>query len=82
MPSCSCAFTETDAETLTDHLLEVFTPDDNKGSDGKIHEEGSPTLTCLCGVAAPSPEELDGHFLRLLTPRDQIGRDGTRHEPS
>lgn len=30
MPDCSCGFTETDAETLTDHLLEAFTPVDNQ----------------------------------------------------
>jgi hypothetical protein len=82
MPDCSCGFTETPAETLTDHLLEVFTPEDNKGRDGKIHEEGAPALTCVCGLSATSPEELDSHFLRLFTPPDLIGGDGKSHEPS
>jgi hypothetical protein len=82
MPDCSCGFTETPAETLTDHLLEVFTPGDNKGSDGQIHEEETPALTCVCGLTATSPEELDSHFLRLFTPPDLIGGDGKSHEPS
>jgi hypothetical protein len=82
MPDCSCGFTETPAETLTDHLLEVFTPEDNKGSDAKIHEEGTPALACACGLTGTSPEELDRHFRQLFTPSDLIGGDGKRHEQS
>jgi hypothetical protein len=78
---CTCGFTETATETLTDHLLEVFTPEDNKGGDRKIHEEGVPALTCTCGLTATSPEELDSHFLRLFTPPDLIGGDGKSHDP-
>ena len=82
MPDCSCGFTETDAETLTDHLLEVFTPEDNKGNDARLHEEGALALACVCGLVAPSPEELDSHFLRVFTPPDLIGADGKRHKSS
>lgn len=82
MPDCSCGFTETDAETLTDHLLEIFTPEDNQGSDGTPHEEGSPALTCACGLTAASPEELDRHFLRAFIPPDLIGADGKWHKSS
>jgi hypothetical protein len=82
MPDCFCGFTATSAETLIDHLLEMFTPEDNKGSDGKAHEEGTPGLTCVCGLVAASPEELDHHFLHLFTPSDLIGDDGKRHGES
>ena len=78
---CSCGFAETVAETLTDHLLEVFTPDDSKGTDGKVHEEGTPALTCACGLTAASPEDLDIHFLQAFTPPDLTGCGGKRHKP-
>jgi hypothetical protein len=78
---CTCGFAETTEETLIDHLLEVFTPDDSKGIDGKIHEEGTPVLTCACGLTAASPEDLDIHFLQAFTPPDLTGCDGKRHQP-
>jgi hypothetical protein len=76
---CTCGFTELDDEQITDHLLLVFEPDDHRGSDGLVHEEGG-SLTCLCGFAAVTAEELDLHFSKAFTPNDAIGRDGKRHE--
>jgi hypothetical protein len=77
--SCSCGFTELDDETMTDHLHSVFEPDDRKGTDGQLHEEGE-HLACWCGFAAATPEDLDDHFLAVFTPGDGIGRDGKKHE--
>jgi hypothetical protein len=76
---CSCGFKELDDEAITDHLHQVFTPEDSRGNDGLVHMEGD-RLTCVCGFTAITPEELDDHFLALFTPDDAIGRDGERHE--
>jgi hypothetical protein len=78
---CTCGFTESGDETMTDHLLEVFTADDDTGTDGLAHLEGEQFLTCLCGFAGTTPRELDRHFLTVFTPAGSIGRDGARHEP-
>jgi hypothetical protein len=77
--SCVCGFTELADETVTDHLLVVFEPDDRTGADGQVHEEGD-RLVCVCGYAASTPDDLDMHFLNAFTPGDAIGRDGTRHQ--
>jgi anti-sigma regulatory factor (Ser/Thr protein kinase) len=77
---CTCGFTELADEEVTDHLLQVFEPEDHTGSDGLAHEEHEP-LTCECGFTASMPEELDAHFVKAFTPDDAIGRDGRRHEP-
>jgi serine/threonine-protein kinase RsbW len=76
---CLCGFTELADESVTDHLLLVFEPEDRKGTDGLVHEEGEP-LACVCGFAASTPDDLDEHLLKAFTPDDAIGRDGTRHE--
>jgi hypothetical protein len=76
---CSCGFTELADETVTDHLLVAFEPDDRTGDDGQVHEEGD-RLACVCGFAASTPDALDMHFLNAFTPADAIGRDGTRHQ--
>jgi serine/threonine-protein kinase RsbW len=76
---CSCGFTELDDEAITDHLQQVFQPDDLVGNDGQIHEERA-SLTCACGLAATTAGELDAHFLKAFTPDDATGRDGNRHE--
>jgi hypothetical protein len=78
---CSCGFVEATGadETISDHLLEVFETDDDKGPDGKPHVEGPTSFFCLCG-AGGSTGELDGHFLDVFTPADSIGRDGNKHE--
>jgi hypothetical protein len=77
---CSCGFTETAGETITDHFLEAFAPQDGLASDGLVHEEVRPDLTCTCGLVAATPGEMDAHFLRVFTPGDLIGRDGRTHE--
>jgi hypothetical protein len=78
---CSCGFTETGDETITDHLLAVFAPEDSRGTDGLIHEEWTTALACTCGVATTTPAELDRHFLTVFTPADTIGHDGQKHAP-
>lgn len=78
---CVCGFTDDEAGdyTIGDHLLEVFVPQDDRGTDGSLHVEGERPLTCLCGLAAATAEELDAHFLALFTPDDAIGQDGKKH---
>jgi hypothetical protein len=78
---CTCGFTEAAGadETLADHLMEVFAPDDGKGPDGRVHLEGEVSLFCLCGIGG-SAERLDDHLLAVFTPADAIGRDGHKHE--
>ena len=77
---CSCGFTGAGDETLDDHLLEVFTPDDCRGNDGLPHEEADPALTCLCGFAAATARAMDEHFLAVFTPAGAAGPDGTVHQ--
>jgi hypothetical protein len=78
---CVCGFTEDEAgnETLGDHLLEVFAPDDGRAADGLVHLEGEADLFCMCG-AGGSADELDAHFIVVFTPSDLVGRDGHKHE--
>jgi hypothetical protein len=78
---CTCGFAELADETVTDHLLRVFSPDDLRGKDGQVHEEGN-SLACSCGFTAITPDELDEHFLAMFTPKDTIGRDGNKHGPA
>jgi hypothetical protein len=80
---CVCGFNEGEAgdETIGDHLLEVFAPEDGKGTDGRVHLEGEPNLACFCGLAVATAGELDAHFITLFTPGDAIGRDGKKHRP-
>jgi hypothetical protein len=77
---CSCGFTEAADETIGDHLIEVFAPDDGQGPDGKVHLEGETALYCLCGQGGSAPE-LEAHWLEVFTPADSVGRDGVRHAP-
>ncbi len=78
---CVCGFTEAEGadETISDHLLEVFTPDDGRAADGKVHLEGDADLFCMCGVGG-SAAELDAHLLTVFMPDHHIGRDGHKHE--
>jgi hypothetical protein len=76
---CSCGFKELDDEEVSDHLHQVFTPDDAMGTDGQVHEERG-RLTCACGLVAATPDELDTHLLKVFMPADLIGRDGRKHE--
>jgi len=79
---CTCGFTEAngDDETIGDHLLRMFTPDDDKGADGRAHLEGDPGLTCLCGFIASTTGELDSHFLGAFVPADGVDGGGVEHK--
>jgi hypothetical protein len=77
---CTCGFTEAGDETITDHLLAVFTPDACRGSDGLLHEEAFPPLTCLCGFTAATAQELDEHFLAMFTPDNSTDPNGVSHK--
>ena len=39
---CSCGFTVSGDETMTDHLLEAFAPDDSRAADGLSTRNGPP----------------------------------------
>jgi hypothetical protein len=76
---CECGFMAGDAESLTDHFLDVFVPADDKAADGQVHVEWIGNLTCKCGCTAGSAGELDQHFLQVFRPDDNIGRDRNAH---
>jgi hypothetical protein len=76
---CSCGFEELADEALIDHLQLVFTPEDDRGSDGLVHEE-TRAFACRCGLAAATGDDLDDHLLEAFTPADGVGRDGRRHQ--
>lgn len=77
---CACGFSPTDAETLTDHLNEMFAPSDDEDQAGQLHAEATPG-SCLCGHTAGSGADLDAHLLAAFTPPDHLGRDGSSHDP-
>jgi hypothetical protein len=79
---CTCGFIESGDETVTDHLLEVFTPQGGRGNDGLLHEEAFPALSCLCGFTAATGQELDAHFLAVFIPADSAAPDGRVHVTS
>jgi hypothetical protein len=81
---CSCGAGIPDGEEFTDHLLQVFSPEDGIAADGKEHLEGAPGYpwTCLCGHSSPNPEGLDAHFLETYVPADRTVPDGTPHQPA
>jgi hypothetical protein len=76
---CLCGFSESGDETIDDHLIEVFAPDDGKGPDGRVHLEGEVNFFCLCGTGG-SAAALDAHLLAVFTPPGHVGRDGAKHE--
>ncbi|HEX3964810.1 MAG TPA: hypothetical protein VHZ03_50565 [Trebonia sp.] len=77
---CACGFSPTDAETLTDHLNEMFAPSDDEDQASQLHAEATPG-SCLCGHTAGSGADLDAHLLAAFTPPDHLGRDGSSHDP-
>ena len=79
---CTCGFTESNQgdETIGDYLLRVFTPDDDKGTDGQVHLERDSGLTCLGGFRAIKAAELDSHFLEMFIPADQVDSSGVEHK--
>jgi hypothetical protein len=76
---CACGFSEAGDETIDDHLIEAFAPDDGKEPDGRVHLEGEVNLFCLCGTGG-SAAELDAHLLAVFPPADHVARDGAKHE--
>ena len=79
---CSCGYTADDADGLSDHLLEVFTSENDVGLDGRVHFEGDARLACACGFTAITIAELDAHFVRVFVSPGRIGVDGVRHAPA
>jgi hypothetical protein len=79
---CACGFSETAGgdDTITDHLLEVFAPQNCRGNDGLVHEEAFSALSCLCGFTATTCQELDDHFLEQFTPADSVALGGVLHQ--
>jgi hypothetical protein len=78
---CSCGYNEAtgDDETIEDHLLWVFTPEDDKGTDGQVHLEGEAKLACLCGLRASTAGKLDSHFLEVFIPANRVDSGGVEH---
>lgn len=83
---CSCGFAAEDADTLQDHLLDVFALEVDRGNDGRIHAEvitpadaGQPQHVCTCGFASEIIAEFDGHMLLVFTTLDHVGGDGRKH---
>jgi hypothetical protein len=87
---CSCGFAIDDPDELGDHFRQVFTPEDDAGTDGRVHAEladdsaqraGLPTAAhmCSCGLATDDASEFDDHFLLAFVPPDHAGTDGRRH---
>jgi hypothetical protein len=77
---CSCGFASDQEMGLTDHLLEIFVPEDAVDSDGQRHDEME-HLACACGFTATAGREMDRHLLGIFMPTDHIGLDGREHTP-
>ena len=69
---CACGYAASDPGELTDHLLEAFTPADDRGTDGLVHDETSPALTCACGYTAAGSNDLDAHFLDFTSHQSPV----------
>lgn len=96
-PQCLCGYAPEDFDDLCDHLLEMFTPKDAIGADGRVHDEISPDcvrvvgnllpeqrvplLVCFCGFATDETPEFDDHVLAKFLTSDRVGVDGGRHVP-
>ncbi len=82
---CTCGFAIDLADEFGDHMHQVFTRDDDMGTDGRIHHEladASPTkLACACDFATPDMTEFDDHLLIVFITPDGIGTDGEKHVP-
>jgi hypothetical protein len=85
--TCSCGYAADSPEDLSDHLGEVFIPQNDASPDGQAHAEVArnadvkvpPGKRCACGFSAPDAAALDEHILAALTPDDRIGLDSRRH---
>lgn len=83
---CSCGFAINDADEFGDHLRDVFSRDDETGTDGRVHAEVTPEgqrhpLVCACGFLTVGAPEFDDHILLATVPPDGVGRDGEKHVP-
>jgi hypothetical protein len=94
---CSCGFVINDPEEFGDHYRLVFAPDDDTGTDGRVHAElvgdharatgpypdtvSLPRHVCACGFATDDTPEFDDHLLTAFITPDGIGNDGDEHMP-
>jgi uncharacterized protein YndB with AHSA1/START domain len=94
---CSCGFAIDDPDEFGDHYRLAFTPEDDIGTDRRVHAEladGHARATgrypntvpvrrhvCACGFAADDTPELDDHLLIAFITPDGTGTDGGRHVP-
>jgi hypothetical protein len=83
---CSCGFANDNAEEFRDHLLMVFSPDNDLGNDGHMHAEIAKTekgpgggYDCSCGFVADDIVGFDDHMLLVFATADGVGIDGRRH---
>jgi hypothetical protein len=58
-------------ETIDDHLLQMFAPQDCQGTDGLPHEEVTAGLMCSCGLALTAA---DGQAALLSAAGISLGR--------
>jgi hypothetical protein len=94
---CSCGFTINDPAEFGDHYRLAFAPDDDTGTDGRVHAELAddharatgpypdtvplPRHVCACGFATDDTPEFDDHLLTAFITPDGIGTDGDEHLP-
>ena len=94
---CACGYPGGEPGGLMDHFEEVFTPADDVGSDGRVHDQvaqdrasdfarvpdggRAPGLVCLCGFGTDEQEGFDDHLLSMFITPDRVGPDGLRHAP-
>ncbi len=90
---CACGYHAADSDELSDHLREMFTPEDDKDASGQVHAEASrdhpssrsapaTAYQCLCGFTAGDIAGIDDHLLSAFTPAGSVGHDGDRHVPA
>lgn len=79
--NCACGYMADTSEAFRDHLEEMFTPDDDRGPDGRLHAEAARPgpAACLCGFTAIGPAGLDEHIVAAFIPADGVGHDGREH---
>ena len=89
MTRCACGYQAADAEELGDHLMEMFTPADDRDASGTVHAEVSrdradftSPYRCVCGHLETQTAGLDRHLLEVFSPADRIGLDGRVHAPA
>jgi hypothetical protein len=92
---CSCGFAIDDPGEFGDHYRLAFAPDDDIGTDGRVHAEladdharatgrypdAVPRHVCVCGFAADDTPQFDDHLLIAFITPDGTGIDGCRHAP-